>query len=414
MQNSATQKPLRASAASSPPSRDSGLRIGYLILAALNTCGTSYYLYYLFFYLQKHFGFGNLGNLTFSALNGFVYMFAAWYGGKIAQKHGYYEALTFGFCTMIVCLLCGSQWGALVGQFVVMMVWTVGMCFTWPSLEALISESVEPRSLPRMIGVYNVVWSGFGALTYFCGGAVFERFGEKSLFLVPAAIHGAQLIILGWLRVRRARPRTIPVQLRSSEPPLRNDPARPSEKIARSFLRMAWFSNPFAYIALNTVIAVVPEIARKLHLSPTMAGFFCSIWFFARMGTFILLWQWTAWHYRFSWLLLAFMGLVASFAMMLLVPSLWVLFGAQILLGLSVGLIYYSSLFYSMDVGESKGEHGGVHEAAIGLGIFLGPAVGAAALRFLPQFANSGAWAVSGLLMLGLGMLIVAKRKQTK
>ncbi len=39
---------------------------------------------------------------------------------------------------------------------------------------------------------------------------------------------------------------------------------------------------------------------------------------------------------------------------------------AQIAFGISVGLIYYSSLFYSMDVGETKGEHGGLHEAMIG------------------------------------------------
>jgi hypothetical protein len=64
-----------------------------------------------------------------------------------------------------------------------------------------------------------------------------------------------------------------------------------------------------------------------------------------------------------------------------------------------------------MDVGETKGEHGGIHEAAIGVGIFLGPAVGATALRLLPQFANSGAWAVTGLLTLGLGCLLVLKRK---
>jgi predicted MFS family arabinose efflux permease len=174
---------------------------------------------------------------------------------------------------------------------------------------------------------------------------------------------------------------------------------------------MAWLSNPFAYIAINTLIAVIPEIARRLQLSPTLAGFCCSVWFFARLGTFVLLWQWTAWHYRFAWLLSAFVGLIASFAAIVLVPNLWVLVPAQLLFGLSVGLIYYSSLFYSMDVGETKGEHGGIHEAAIGLGIFLGPAVGATALRLLPQFANSGAWAVSSLLTIGLGCLLVLKRK---
>jgi hypothetical protein len=59
-----------------------------------------------------------------------------------------------------------------------------------------------------------------------------------------------------------------------------------------------------------------------------------------------------------------------------------------------------------MDLGDTKGEHGGIHEAAIGLGNFAGPAVGAASLYLLPQYANSGALAVSALLLLGLGGLL--------
>jgi hypothetical protein len=79
---------------------------------------------------------------------------------------------------------------------------------------------------------------------------------------------------------------------------------------------------------------------------------------------------------------------------------------AETVFGVALGLIYYSSLFYSMDVSETKGVHGGIHEAAIGLGNFAGPAVGAAALHFLPQRPNSGAWAVAGLLLTGLLALL--------
>ena len=79
---------------------------------------------------------------------------------------------------------------------------------------------------------------------------------------------------------------------------------------------------------------------------------------------------------------------------------------AQIFFGAAIGLIYYSSLFYSMDAGETKGEHGGIHEAAIGCGNCLGPAVGAASLQFFPQYAHNGAMAVSVLLLCGLGALL--------
>jgi putative Mn2+ efflux pump MntP len=66
-----------------------------------------------------------------------------------------------------------------------------------------------------------------------------------------------------------------------------------------------------------------------------------------------------------------------------------------------------------MDLGDTKGEHGGIHEAVIGLGNFAGPAVGAASLYFLPQYANSGAFAVSGLLLFGLGALLTVWHRGT-
>jgi hypothetical protein len=88
-----------------------------------------------------------------------------------------------------------------------------------------------------------------------------------------------------------------------------------------------------------------------------------------------------------------------------LAPNLSVLVGAQVAFGLSIGVIYYSSLFYSLDVGEAKAEHGGIHEAVIGLGSFVGPAVGAATLVQFPGHLYAGALAVSGVLAIGLGVL---------
>lgn len=176
---------------------------------------------------------------------------------------------------------------------------------------------------------------------------------------------------------------------------------------------MAWLANPFAYVGINTVIAVMPGVANKLALSPTRVGLFCSVWWFARLATFALLWQWRGWHYKFRWLLASFIMLIGSFMLLLLTTNLALIVLAQLFFGFAVGLIYYSSLFYSMDVGgETQGEHGGLHEAAIGVGVFAGPAVGAAALQWLPAHSGSGVFAVSVLLVGGLGGLIGLRLKK--
>jgi MFS family permease len=380
------------------------LKAGYLVIQWLNSVGTSLYIYYLFFLMEKEFGFGNFGNLCVSAIYGLVYALSSWYGGAFGQRHGYGQALALGFVTMIIALSCGGFSASAAGQVAWLIVWTVGVCFTWPALEALVSEGEGPLELQRMVGIYNLTWASASALAYFSGGAIVETLGLKSIFWLPVVLHCLQLMVLFWLGWQAKRVVESPEAVATSRNNLYELNPRPIAR-AKLFLRMAWTANPFAYVAINTLAAVIPGLARELNLTPMQAGFVCSIWFFVRWFTFMGLWLWPGWHYRARWFFTAFILLIVSFALILLVPKLAVIIFAQIGFGVAVGVIYYSSLFYSMDAGESKGTHGGFHEAAIGIGIFLGPATGAAALKLLPDVQKSGIWTVSGLLCLGLLML---------
>jgi len=306
---------------------------------------------------------------------------------------------------VIAGLAVGSHLGSVSGVILAATVTNIGMCCIWPTLEALVSESEPPAGVPRAVGIYNIVWAVTNALAFFIGGTLVEKFGyQKSIFYLPLAMVLAQLALTFWLqnhanetaRAAAGEPIAAPLP----------DPNRPSPARAKTFLRMSWLANPFAYIAINTLIAVTPGLAAKFHVSPMFAGFVWSLWCFIRLGAFVVLWRWTDWHYRFRWLAASFAVLILSFATILLSPSLVVLIVAQIFFGGAIGLIYYSSLFYSMDGGSAKSEHGGIHEAAIGLGNCVGPAIGAAALQWVPQYADSGAIAVSVLLLGGFGGLL--------
>lgn len=390
------------------------LKSGYFLLEGLNSFATVYYFYYFYFFMQTQFGFGNKANLALAALNGAVYALMAWQGGRFAQRFGYFTALKLGFGIMLGALAVGSQLQSAGGHIVVMAVAVVGMCFTWPTLEALVSEGESRVGVQRMVGIYNMVWSGTAAVSYFIGGAMFEKLGPRSLFYVPLVIQLGQLGLTLWLETQ-ARRGPIGGQAPLPSAPVNAAPEPHAHSAAKTkvFLRLAWLANPFAYIAINTLIAVIPGVASRLQLSTMAAGFCCSLWCFSRLGAFFVLWRWAGWHYRFRWLLVSYLALVGTFAAIVMAPNLAILILAQLVFGCVTGLIYYSSLFYSMDLGDTKGEHGGIHEAAIGLGNLAGPAVGAASLHFLPQYANSGALAVSGLLLLGLGALLAIWRKGT-
>ena len=382
-------------------------KTGLFVLEGMNSFATVYYFYYLYFFMHRVHGFHNKANLELAALNGLVCMVSSWGGGKFCQRFGYFLSLKVGFTLMAASLAAGLGATSVTGQVLVMVGTTFGMGFTWPALEALVSHGESPARLPGMIGIYNVVWAATGALAYFTGGAMLDRLGTASLFYVPMALFCAELALVFWLE-RQTVSTAISEPNTTSQIDATSANPRPIAR-AKMFLRMAWLANPFAYIAINTVVAVIPDITTRLGLSTTIAGFYCSLWCFARMGAFYFLRGWDGWHYKFHWLALAYLALLATFAAMLLAPNLSVLVVAQLIFGLALGLIYYSSLFYSMDSSDTQGEHGGIHEAAIGFGNFAGPAVGAASLHFLPQSPNSSAIAVSGLLLLGFGGLVAIR-----
>jgi len=378
------------------------------VLEALNGFAASLYFNYIFFFLRDHFGFGAKGNLLFCAANGLIYAIGAFYGGKIAQRRGYFASLMGGWAILIaamaLALLAGVK--SIEGHWAAMIGWTLGVCVTWPCLEALSCEGESAVTLPRKVGIYNFVWSIAFAFGLFSGGLIMTALGWKSMFIIPALIHALQIGIVASLKNKGTPWPEMP----GAPPQVALETHEADTQRNKTFLRMAWLANPFAYIAMNTVIPLIPQVAAKLGLSESWAGCFCSIWMFARTASFFALWKWTGWHYRFGWLIASYALMIGMFAAILLLTNLWLLVAAQIFFGFAVGLIYYSSLFYSMDASDAKGEHGGVHEAAIGTGIFFGPAIGYTALQVFPTVPNSSAVAVSAILTLGLGGLFYLRR----
>jgi MFS family permease len=382
-------------------------------LEALNGLATTYFFYYIYFYTQERFKFSALQNLLLAALLGCVYAFGSYFCGRFAQKFGYFTSIRCGAALMTISFLICSQAQSLWLTLALVMAGCIGMCLTWPAMEALVSEGEPPARLQGLVGFYNVVWAAMAGIAYFTGGAMLQNFGLLSLFYIPAGILIIELGLATWLEKQVLRqpasPERAPLPLLHPIKEGYQSPIAPA-----TFLKLAWLANPMAYLAINTIISSVPAMAVRLNFSPKQAGFLCSIWLFARAAAFLALWLWPGWHYRFRFLAAAYIVMMVAFGTMLLVPHLWALVLSQVFLGPALGLIYYSSLFYSMDVGETKGEHGGIHEAVIGIGNTLGPGMAAAALEFFPSRPSSGPWAVCLLLTPGLVALYWLRYRDPK
>ena len=385
-------------------------RAACFTIEGLNSFALVIYFSYLYFFFRDKFGFADRQNLELAALIGLTYAFFSLRAGRFAQRCGYFTALKIGFGIMIAGLVLGAQLGSVTGQMATACLVTIGMCFTWPVLEALVSEGDTPADIPHVIGIYNITWASTNTLAFCIGGTLIEKLGYRSMFYVPLAVIVVQFALVFRLEKMHPSGRAAP----AARPALPAGPEQPVPARAKMFQRLAWLANPFAYIAINTLVAVLPGLAKKFGLSTMGAGFACSLWSFARFFTFIALWRWTGWHYRFRWLVTAFALVVVSFAAILIVPHLAAVLVAQLFFGSAAGLIYYSSLYYAMNASDTKSEHGGIHEAAIGVGNCLGPAVGATALWLAPQNPSVGAWAVSGLLTVGLGGLVWLRLRPAK
>jgi|WetSurMetagenome_2_1015567.scaffolds.fasta_scaffold00060_22 MFS family permease len=378
----------------------------YFLIELLNCYAAIYYSNFLFFYTRSRFGFGELENLLLAALNGCVYTVAAWKGGAFAQRHGGEKSLYVGFCGLAISMIAGLSLHSAWGQMLVLAGWTVSVCFVWPALEALVTDGASVN-ISDMVGVYNITWAFGGAAAYFTAGLLLERLGMQSLFWLPLAVVAVQLPLTplaGSLAQKEKRLVARPVSADAEK-------EIPQE---RQFLHLAWLANPLSYVAINTIIPLVPTIAAKLHLSTGSAGIICSVWMFARLLAFAVLRRWTSWHYRFRFLAGSFVLLIAGFAGIVFARSIPLLAVSQVAFGLSVGLIYYSSLYYSMNASSERGAHGGLHEAMIGAGLFFGPASGAGALFLAPSLPGAGVASVGGLLVSGLAGLLWMRSRQLK
>lgn len=198
--------PARATDPTMPSSR---IKTGAFVLEGLNSISTIYPFYFVYWFLTGSLQLGSRENLIWAVGHGAVVCGRLTQKrGNYGQRHGYLRALKIGFLGMSTCFFL-AWFTHLAGlprvveitiQAVLMLLATVSICFTWPNLEALVSEGEPGPRLQRLIGIYNLVWSGCGAFAYFIGGALFEWLGGHHLtLLIPAVMIAIQSGLTHWL-----------------------------------------------------------------------------------------------------------------------------------------------------------------------------------------------------------------------
>ena len=354
------------------------------------------------FYMTHRFGWTARENFAVAVCQGTLYVLGALSAKRMADRWKRIAALQTLYSIMPLLAFsagfCATA-GWAVPTAIIVAVETGMMGASWPLLESLVSAAGDPDKLSKRLGWYNIVWATTGAVALALSGAIIQHLPPWAFFGIVAAMHltaGAMITLRRFLRVRLAAEPTVAPEAGAGK-------AEPAvDESAAGRLRLAlWLSRialPSTYVVIFSLAPALPTLHAIERLSPTLATVQCSIWFAARAAAFIVLGNASFWHRRPALTLAASITMLAGFLGTIVSGSLTesgtgiepgtallLMAIAQIFLGLSLGMIYASSLYFGMAISRGSTKHGSYHEALIGFGQVLGPIVGVTAQLIHPN-----------------------------
>ncbi|HOU91355.1 MAG TPA: MFS transporter [Polyangiaceae bacterium] len=363
------------------------------------------------FFTHHRFGWGAGHNFLLGAAQGITYVLGALTAPRAARRWGRRAALVrlYAALAAVGAAIAGAAERGSEPALVALVLLETGLvATTWPLLESLVSAGAGPAALSRRLGVYNVVWAVTSALALAASGAIIQYAPPWVFFGLVVAGHLGALALLS-TTLRDARPTAPP----GAAPEQDRAPDAELVRQRRLALWLSRLSLPATYVVVYALAPLFPSLPGVKALSPAAATLLASVWLLGRAAAFVLTGRSTAWHRRPDLLLWAsaamLLGFVGTVAPPLLVgaapgPVIAAMVAAELLLGLSLGVIYAGSLYFGMVSSEGSTEHGGYHEALIGCGQALGPAVGAVALWARPGDLGVSVAAVTGVIALSVAL----------
>lgn len=389
----------------------SRVRLSFLMSAEfMGSMAANFMTYGIFFYTEKHLGWSLLNNCLLGAALGVVYLFAAMAAHPIQLRVRRIVWIRFSYAMMallgLMVLIKANSFTATLA--VLLYAFFAGA--SWPMLESLVSGNASGRRLSKRLGLYNIVWSTAGVMLMFVVGLVM-KYNPALAWMIVAGAH-----VLGTASFFAGK-------WESDPEPAVESKLEVSEKLIaqrRLAMQLSRISLPATYVLMNGMAAMLPSLLLIKSLPDTTKTMYGSAWMVSRVITFIVLTVTTFWQSKPRMLLWACVMMFVSFLAMVIPAAKsdapWVLYNFlfwQIGLGVAIGHIYAASLYFGMALSDGSTEHGGYHEALIGLGLALGPASGAVGAYLYPGQTFFSAIAVGIVIALSLFIAIYVAVRST-
>lgn len=320
----------------------------------------------LYFYTDEILDFSEAENLGLALMFGVCYAGGAMVSHRVTKQRGERPTLQavligLGMLNLTVALMPSPVivWAGFAGIGVL-----IGM--KWPIIESYVTAGATPDRTLKVIGRFNMAWSSAMPLGLALTGLMIEWLSPTSFIMLAAVIY------LGTLPVLLKLP-WVPVHL-AHDHPERPDPVR--LRRYRALMVSSRWSLLGTCAMMFLLVPLMPSLFDRLGHGVLWSPALSSVVDLCRFLAFVGLGIWTFWRGRSLPLAVSAVGIPIGFLMVLFAPTTAVALGGEAVFGFCAGQVYFAALYHAMVLENASVEAGGHHEALIGSGFALGPAIG--------------------------------------
>jgi predicted MFS family arabinose efflux permease len=256
-----------------------------------------------------------------------------------------------------------------------------GMAPFWPGVQSSLADRSSVARLSHNLGVFNLSWSTGKGCGFFLGGFLVASWGATAAWTLATLIAFILFFVLPPDAPRQEQAdgetATTPdheVAITSRSP---DSAATPTyDPRAPVFRSLAWIANSIAFGLAATLNHHYPRLIREFGWSENVFGAFLGGIFLVQSLTFLVLRRVPSlWRFQRSRLYGVQILMLVAIVTLPLADLPRVLVSA-VVFGVGLGFCYYSSIYYSLHAGSSRGRNAGVHESLLGVGSMLVPFLG--------------------------------------
>jgi MFS family permease len=295
-------------------------------------------------------------------------------------------------------------------QLVIMFPFT-GLCLSafWPPYEAWIAEINDGRPLEKRVRMFNLAWATGVMIGYGISGYIYEL-----SYMIPFYFAGVGSLFAVTVVTLQTKPVKQSTYVRAQND---NNGSDVQLYLTKKFLYISWIAIFFTWVTLGVLRYIFPKLISQLQMKPSVFGLLMLIWAGTQVVMFFFLGATKRWHYKFSILFIVQMLGCLGYVIIYLSnsPIFWAL--ALMLFGLQTGMIYFSSIYYSLHGHADKGNKSGWHECILSSGGFIGPFIGGALANYINlkvPYVFCSATVIFGLLVQIYFVITWSKKQNTE